>query len=354
MQSDLDRFRATLSHRRPERILFRADFTPDLHRRLVARAGTEDLDRHYGVHDRGHIAIRRPAELPRPDYAPYWRNEKLPDGTTINDYGVAMVPSGYYHFWGYVSPLRNARAIADLENYPIDDVRKWDFSGLKAHADARHAGGKIAGASIGHMYETAWQIRGYEQFLMDMVENPSWAECLLERLMDQNMAKAEAYARAGADMIATGDDVANQENLMFAPDAWRGLMLKRWKKVWGRIKEINPGCKIWYHSDGNISAIIGDLIEAGVDILNPLQPECLDLDAIHKRYGRQLVFDGCIGTQSTMPFGKPADVRARVKEVIEKYGREGGLIVSPTHALEPDVPLENIDMFFAACNEYGK
>jgi uroporphyrinogen decarboxylase len=354
MQTDLERFRATVNHRRPERILFHADFTPDLNKRLVAHAGTEDLGKHYGMHDRGHIGIRRPADLPKPDYTPYWKDEQLPAGTTVNDFGVAMVPSGYYHFWGYLSPLRNAQKITELENYPLDDVRKWDFLDLKNQADCRHAGGKIAGAWVGHMYETAWQIRGYEQFLMDVVDQPAWAECLLERLMEQNLIKAEAYARAGADRIATGDDVANQENLMFSPDSWRKLMLSRWKKVWGRIKEINPKCKIWYHSDGNISAIIGDLIEAGVDILNPLQPECLDLDAVHKRYGNRLVFDGCIGTQSTMPFGSPAAVRARVKEVIEKYGRNGGLIVSPTHTLEPDVPLENIDMFFAACNEYGR
>ncbi len=353
MQADLDRFRATVSHHRPEQILFHADFTPDLNKRLVAHAGTEDLGKHYGMHDRGKIGIKRPAELPKPDYTTYWKDEDLPAGTTFDNFGVAMVPSGYYHFWGYLSPLRNAQKISELENYPFDDVRKWDFSDLKKQAENRHAEGKIAGAVVGHMYETAWQIRGYEQFLMDVIDQPAWAECLLDRLMEQKMVKAEAYARAGADLISTGDDVANQENLMFSPDCWRKFMLKRWKKVWGKIKEINPECKIWYHSDGNISAIIGELIEAGVDILNPLQPECLDLDAVHKRYGNRLVFDGCIGTQSTMPFGKPDDVRARVKEVIDKYGRNGGLIVSPTHTLEPEVPLENIDMFFAACNKYG-
>jgi uroporphyrinogen decarboxylase len=204
------------------------------------------------------------------------------------------------------------------------------------------------------MYEPAWQIRVYEQFLMDLVEQPAWAECLLERLMEQNLTRAEAYARAGADLITTGDDVAGQNALICSTDCWRKLILSRWRKVWGKIKELNPDCKIWYHSDGNISAIIGELIEAGVDILNPLQPECLDLDAIHRRYGKRLVFDGCIGTQSTMPFGSPADVRARVREVIEKYGKNGGVIISPTHVLEPDVPLENIDALFKSCYEYGQ
>jgi len=132
------------------------------------------------------------------------------------------------------------------------------------------------------------------------------------------------------------------------------IMRSRWERVWREVKEVNPDCRIWYHSDGNITSIVGDLIEAGVDILNPLQPEALDIDAIYRRYGDRLTFDGTIGTQSTMPFGTADDVRTRVKEVIEKYGQSGGLIISPTHVLEPEVPLENIDALFDACREFGQ
>jgi len=140
---------------------------------------------------------------------------------------------------------------------------------------------------------------------------------------------------------------------MFAPDTWRIMMLSRWKKVWQAAKENNPKVKIWYHSDGNITDIIPDLIEAGVDVLNPIQPECLDIDSIHRRYGKRLTLDGCIGTQTTMPFGTPDDVRRTVKNLIDAYGRNGGLILSPTHVLEPEVPLENIDAFCTACKGFG-
>lgn len=354
MTTDLDVFRATTSHCRPERILCYANFTPDLQKRVITHAGMEYLGKHYGMVELGWLGGKRPDGLPAPDYSGYWKGDNLPTGTTFSDSGVAMIPSGYYHFYGYLSPLRNAKKLSEIENYPLDDVRKWDFSDLENQVAHCHAEGKIAGAWTGHMYETAWQIRGYEQFLTDIIAQPAWAECLLERLMERNMIRAEACARAGCDLIRTGDDVANQEALMFSPDHWRKLMLSRWRQVWEKIKEINPDCRIWYHSDGNISAIIGELIEAGVDILNPLQPECLDLDAIYKQYGRRCTFDGCIGTQSTMPFGSPSDVRARVKEVIGKYGQRGGLIISPTHVLEPEVPLENIDALFAACHEYGR
>ena len=141
---------------------------------------------------------------------------------------------------------------------------------------------------------------------------------------------------------------------MFSKDTWKKLIHSRWAKVWGEVKSINPKSYIWYHSDGNITDIVPDMVEAGLDILNPLQPECLDIDAIHRRFGKRLTFDGCIGTQSTMPWGTPDEVRARVKEVVDKYGRSGGLMIAPTHVLEPEVPLENIDAFFETCRTYGK
>jgi uroporphyrinogen decarboxylase len=203
------------------------------------------------------------------------------------------------------------------------------------------------------MYESAWQIRGYEQFLIDLIEQPAWAECLLERLFQQNLVKARAAAEAGADLITTGDDVASQTALIFSKDIWKRLIFSRWATVWAEIKRIRPTARIWYHSDGNIADIIPEMIGAGLDILNPVQPECMDLDDLHRRYGQQLTFDGAIGTQTTMPFGSADDVRRRVREVIDKYGRQGGLIVSPTHVLEPEVPLANIDALFEACREYG-
>ena len=353
MATDLECFRATVEHRRPARILYAAGFTADLRRRVVEHIGTDDIGGHYGFTKCTGLNLTRPDDAPPLDYSRYWAHEDLPEGTTIDGNGVAQVPSGFYHFWGYVSPLRNATSLAELEDYPLDDLSTWDDSHLAAQVDEAHAQGRIAVGWVGHMYETAWQIRGYEQFLLDTVERPAWAECLLERLFRQNIVRARAYARAGADWIRTGDDVANQQTLMFAPPVWRKLIFSRWQKVYQAIKAISPSTMIWYHSDGNVLDVVPEMVDAGLDILNPLQPECLDVDAIHRRFGHRLSLDGCIGTQSTMPWGSPADVRARVKECIEKYGRDGGLFIAPTHVLEPEVPLENVDALVDACRDYG-
>lgn len=353
MTTDLQAFLDTTAHRRPGRVLYYAGFTPDLRRRVIEHIGTEDIAGHYGFWRQKALAPRRPDGLAPLDFSRYWDGEDLPEGTTLDAHGVAQVPSGFYHFWGYVSPLRNARDLAEIENYPIDDMTDWDFSHLAGDVAEAHADGRTAVAFVGHMYETAWQIRGYEQFLIDTIERPVWAECLLERIFRQNLIFATAAAKAGADLIFCGDDVANQKALMFSPESWRRLIHARWRQVWLAVKEIRPDVRIKYHSDGNLLEVVGELIDAGLDILNPVQPECLDLDELHRRFGDRLTFDGTIGTQSTMPWGTPADVRARVREVIDKFGRSGGLIIAPTHVLEPEVPLANIDALFDACREYG-
>ena len=189
---------------------------------------------------------------------------------------------------------------------------------------------------------------------MDMIDRPEWCEHILDRLTETNLAIACAAARAGVDVIRTGDDVANQQRLMFRRDHWRRFMKTRWAKVYAAARAIKPNLEIWYHSDGNIEAIIPELIEIGVTILNPVQPECLDPVAVKRQYGDRLVIDGSIGTQTTMPFGGPDDVRETIRERVRTIGRDGAFIISPTHVLEPEVPLDNIAAFIETSLEFGE
>ena len=118
-------------------------------------------------------------------------------------------------------------------------------------------------------------------------------------------------------------------------------------------RKVKPDILVFYHSDGNPSAVIPDLIQIGVNILNPIQPECMDPATLKEKYGNQLAFWGTIGTQTTFPFGKPEDIKAVVRQRMETVGIGGGLLLGPTHMLEPDVPWENILAFFEAVNEFG-
>jgi len=201
------------------------------------------------------------------------------------------------------------------------------------------------------MYENAWQVRGYEPFLEDLLVQREWAELLLDRFCENNLRVAVAATKAGYDYIATGDDVANQNAMMFSPDVWRTVMKPRWAKVIAAARAIKGDIHVWYHSDGNIWDILDDIVEIGITILNPVQPECMDPAAIRKRFGKRLAFDGCVGTQTTFPFGTTDDMRRVVRALAESLKAEnGGLMLSPTHVLEPEVPIANIEAFFEECD----
>ena len=130
--------------------------------------------------------------------------------------------------------------------------------------------------------------------------------------------------------------------MIVGASAWRQWLKPRLHEIIQAARTKNQHIKIFYHSDGYIEPIIDDLVEIGVDILNPVQPECMNLLSLKKRYAGKLCLWGTIGTQTTMPFGSVADVFRAVKERIETVGKGGGLILAPTHTIEEDVPWENL------------
>ena len=196
--TNLGNFLATVEHRRPDQILYSAGFVDDLHKRVVEHIGTKDIAGHYGFAGGQGIGLRPPPDLKPLDFSKYWEGQELPEGTTIGGDGVASVPSGFYHFWGYISPLRNATTLKEIEDYPMHDYSGWDDSHMAAEVRKAHAEGHRVSAWVGHMYESAWQIRGYEQFLIDTIERPAWAECILERIFQNNIIVARAAAIHGS------------------------------------------------------------------------------------------------------------------------------------------------------------
>ena len=347
-KTQLELFYQTVEHRPHESYLFYANFTPDIEARLRTYYNiSTDIDMRdfFGMYKPCRIGMTPPEEHERPDYTVYYGDIAIPEEASINDFGVLHLPGEFYHFKRKISPLRNARSLEEIERFPIPTFDKWSEATMEERVKQAHRDGKVASSYIGHMYEDAWQIRGYEQFLEDMMLRPAWCESILDRLMRRNRQLACAAARAGVDVIETGDDVANQKALMFSPRFWRKFIKEKWKQVYRAALDIKPDLQIWYHSDGNITDIIGELIEIGVTILNPVQPECLDPEKVKAKWGRHITIDGTVGTQSTMPWSDADGVRRIVRERIETIGRDGALILSPTHTLEPEVPIENVEAF---------
>ncbi|HOV21671.1 MAG TPA: uroporphyrinogen decarboxylase family protein [bacterium] len=352
--NQLEIFQKTINHERHDEFLFYAAFTPYLLEKLCKKykIEQEEIIDFFGMFN--PVFVQPEEGRKEIDFSEYYRDVEIPEGSFINSLGVLEVPAGYYHFTGYISPLRNVKSISDIENFPFPQAEKFSPANMKEDVEKAHKEGKVSVCWVGHMYETSWQIRGYQEFLMDMIENPEWCEYILDRITERNIKIAELGARAGVDYIKTGDDVANQKSLMFSKEMWRKFIKSRWKKVYEKARSIKPDIQIWYHSDGNIEEIIPELIDIGVTILNPVQPECLDIYKIKREYGKYIVFDGTIGTQSTMPFGKDEDVKSVVRERKEKLGYDGALIISPTHILEPEVPIENIEAFIEECKRTEK
>ena len=356
MMNQLELFHATVRHEPHPGFLYRANFTPAITLKLCEHLKIQsawEIPGKLGLYSPVPV---QPASLDNntPEaleerYGHYYHNMDRPDGSYISGNGVLHVPGSLYHFTHYISPLKNARKLDDLEAFYYPGEGGYDETGMKEAVLSAHDAGSVSVCPIVHLYEDAWQIRGYEEFLSDLMLEPEWCEYIFNRLHQRNMIRALAAARAGVDFLHTGDDVANQNSLMFSPEIWRRFIKPRWVELYTAVKAVRPDIRIWYHSDGNIMQILPELIEIGVDILNPVQPECMNIYEIKRLYGHRLVLDGTVGTQSTLPFGTPEDVRRVIRDRKEWLGGDGALILSPTHTLEPDVPVENILAFADEC-----
>jgi uroporphyrinogen decarboxylase len=193
-----------------------------------------------------------------------------------------------------------------------------------------------------------------EALLMDMVAAPELAGALLDRVTEICAALAARLARTEIDIMWLADDFGTQRALIVRPDMWRTWFKARLKTVVQAAKSIRPDLLVAFHSDGKIDEIIPDLIDVGIDVLNPIQPEVMDPAQIKREYGQDLAFWGGLGTQTTLPFGSADDVRNAVRDLIATVGDGGGYLIAPTHVVEPEVPWENIVAFMEAVDEYGQ
>ena len=199
----------------------------------------------------------------------------------------------------------------------------------------------IVGVTVTTIFETAWALRGLERLLADLLLDPDLAETILDIPYRYHLAAARKLVELGVDMIWTGDDVGGQTRMLISPGMWRRLLKPRMASFIAELKAINPDVKVAYHSDGFIDPIIGDLVEIGLDVLNPVQPPCVDPAKLAREFGDKLCFWGSIDIQRTLPFGTLQDVRREVLARLETLGRRGGLILGPTHHVQLDTPMEN-------------
>lgn len=256
------------------------------------------------------------------------------------------------------NPLSKASSIEDLEKFPFPDVSKsYTAIGLKEQVDFLHQRGLAAGGNLPHLggelFEAAWRLRGLENFLLDLIERPDWAHYLLDRLADLARRNAETLAAAGVDVLALDDDIGMPVTMMISPSLWRTFFSPRLSFIIQAARRINPSLRVLYHSDGYYEPIIPDLIEMGVDAINPIQPDHMDPEKIRATYGTSIALWGTVGTQTAFSFNSPAQLRREVEDRVNRLGRSA-LILCPAYDIdEPDIPWQNILAFLQAAREFG-
>jgi uroporphyrinogen decarboxylase len=271
----------------------------------------------------------------------------LPDGT-----GLYMDISHH--------PLADA-GTADLADYPWPNGSDASrFSGVRERTQIlrRETPYALVTGIAGVVYEYCWYLRGLERWFMDTVENPEFCAALLDRTLAFWLDYMTGFMREVGDLIDVvmiGDDLTGQHGPLFSPAFYRRVVKPRQKRLVQHIKSLT-GAKVWYHTCGNCVEYIPDLLDNGVDILNPVQTSATGMDPamLKQRFGRDLVFwgGGC-DAQHVLPFGTPEQVREQVRRNMEIFKPSGGYVFNGIHNIQADVPPENIVALFDAAYEYG-
>lgn len=328
---------AALRHEETDRVPCNFMLSPPARRKLQAHLGQDDVEGFlgnclylYGCSD-------------KPLYA-------SPDqhGPTITDqYGVVWATS--HSDRGY--PVGHPLAAPTLESYDFPDPlesRRWERVPQVAalHPECLRL------AVVGDLWERPNFLRGLQPLLLDLRENPGFVHDLLEHLAAYNLATLEGMVRFAPDGIFISDDYGLQGSLMMSPTDWRGFVKPRLRLLLRAAQR--HGLRTMLHSCGCIRDIIPDLIELGLDILHPIQPEAMDILALKREYGRDLTFCGGIGTQQLLPMATPDAVRTEVWRTAEEMGRGGGYILEPGITVQGDVPLANVLALVEAAREYRR
>jgi uroporphyrinogen decarboxylase len=305
-----------------------------------------------------HLLPERPKgclaqKVPVPFSGPL--RKEISDDCLIDDWGVTWRRRpGSLYFEVADPPLRNA-TLDDLERYPWPDLAAPSrFVGLaeraKAIQEAGYATVLLSGVTL---FEQAYLMRGIDALLMDLAGDEEFFTALLVKIKGLVIpCVGELLRHVGpyVDVLVTGDDLGMTDGPMMSPRAYRRLIKPHQADLLRTIKQGTPG-KVFYHSCGNVYALLGDLVELGVDLLNPVQVsagEMGDTARLKREFGDRLSFCGAIDTRWVLPHGTPDEVREEVRRRIKDLAPGGGYVAAAVHCIQPDVPPENI---VAMCDE---
>ena len=340
-----ERVRAAVEHREGDRVPLYASYTPETAALLRQVTGTDEFDVGIAM---GNDIVKDCVGLEmsyylndQPSYVcPWgitWRNVRNQTGhyTEIIDFPLA----------GDEDKLAKYRIPDPADDRQYENARLL----LNRYGDDHW----VVGSCQCSIFEASWYLRGLDTFLMDLALNPDYVNELMDKVMEFPRIAGLRYLDLGVDMLWLGDDVATQTGMMISPDMWRTYLKPRYVKLFAEFKAKRPDIVIAYHSCGNCEAIIPELIEIGLDVLNPIQPLALDPLMVKRKYGSDLCLFGAMDVQRVMPFGSVPEVRAEVRRLTDGCAKDGGFILAGAHHLQSDTDPAKVFAFYEAGKEFG-
>lgn len=320
-----ERVLATLAHRQPDRTPYSIGFTVPAYQAMVRYTGDPDFSRTLS-----NCLFGLSTEP-----AAGWR-EVEPD-LWEDQWGVRWNRSVDKDIGVVCNQVVTPANVDAFQAPDPDDPSRW---APYAETIASHPDGFFVAELGFSLFERAWTLTGMEDLLAAMVLDKRFAHRLLDRVLEFNLRIIERACSYPIDAMYFGDDWGQQHGLIMGYKLWCEFIRPRVAQMYALAHRY--GKFVVIHSCGKVDELFPDLIEAGVNVFNPFQPEVIDVFEAKRRYGRDLTFHGGISTQRTLPYGTPQQVRDEVRRLIDEVGKDGGLIAAPAHAIPGDARPENI------------
>ena len=292
---------------------------------------------------------------------PVFFKKVVDERTYFNEFGIKyhMPEDGLYY--DMVEHPLSGKSVEELKDYEWPDpTRTMDLSGVRERAKNLKESNQylLVGDMIDTgIFEPCWYLRGFENFLVDLLTDLDFVTTLLEGMYNYQLKRYSLFLQEAGeflDVVFVGDDLATAENVIMSPQTYRDIIKPYHKEYFKNLKKLAPQAQLLYHSCGSIFSFIPDLIEVGVDILNPVQVSAQNMDTkvLKEMFGRELSFWGAIDTTRVLPRGSKEEVKEEVRKRIDDLGPEGYVLTS-VHDIQPDVPPENVVTMFEEAKNYG-
>jgi len=277
------------------------------------------------------------------------------NGYIINEFGMVMRP-GQIYMEVVKHPMTDIKTAQEVMEFVFPDpLANGRYDDAEKYIQVYGKEYFIIGDMELTMYDMMQQLVGTEKLLLDMAMGAEYVEPLMDKTMGFALAVGEKLVSMGVDGIWAGDDFGAQNGMIISPKMWRNYFKERYRKVYSALKEINPKVIIMQHCDGAVAPILGDWVEVGMQVFNPVQPNVPghEPENLKSKFGDKMSFWGAIDQQQLLPRGSPAEIEADVANKIKILGAGGGYLCSPAHIIQSDTSMENVEVFIAAVMKHG-